>query len=368
MGSNFNDLTSEKCKALLVQALCCILTKCKQTNYYIVTLKDVNKSTGCSTSIASEQEQDSRLTLDDELDPTTFHNLLVIIEMRDIEHVRQFYLDHFHKLESRYGVLLFLYAVLLTKGLQNILNELCGATEESLIHSAFGHASQALINLMLTGRCVPYVFDNDKNISGLTLRGINQQSDIGFLTVMEQMQYCTVGSFFKNPRYPIWVLGSETHLTVLFSPERKLAASESPREAAIRVFQQFNVDGANFIESGQLQEVLRQLDLVCVPEYVDIMRKKLDPESLGIILQNAFLDEFFEEESPRFPDLFDLYHYNGIPNSNLHNQVKYRKGTAVILETNLMAMSDLSNPMLTCLQTKWPNIEVNWVDGLPSLN
>lgn len=368
MGSNFNDLTSEKCKALLVQALCCILTKCKTTNYYIVTLKDVNKSTGCSTSIASEQEQDLRLTLDDELDPTTFHNLLVIIEMRDIEHVRQFYLDHFHKLESRYGVLLFLYAVLLTKGLQNILNELCGAAEESLIHSAFGHASQALINLMLTGRCVPYVFDNDKNIGGLTLRGINQQSDIGFLTVMEQMQYCTVGSFYKNPRYPIWVLGSETHLTVLFSPEKKLAASETPREAAIRVFQQFNVDGANFIESGQLQEVLRQLDLVSVPEYVDIMRKKLDPENLGIILMNAFLEEFFEEESPRFPDIFDLYHYNGIPNSNLHNQVKYRKGTAVILETNLMAMSDLSNPMLTCLQTKWPNIEVNWIDGLPSLN
>lgn len=105
MGTNFADLTPEKCKALLVQALCCILTKCKSTNYYVVTLKDVQGSKaapGCSTSIAADdQQQDMRVTLDDELDPTTFHNLLVIIEMKDIEDVRQFYLDHFYKLESR---------------------------------------------------------------------------------------------------------------------------------------------------------------------------------------------------------------------------------------------------------------------------
>lgn len=268
----------------------------------------------------------------------------------------------------RYGVLLFLYAVLLTKGLQNILDELCGATEEPLIHNSFGHASQPLINLMLTGRAVPYVWDNDKNIGGLMLRGINQQSDIGFLTVMEQMQYCTVGSFYKSPRCPIWLLGSETHLSVLFSPEKKLVAAETPREAAVRIFQTLSTDGASFIESKQLQEILKQLGLVSVPEYVEIMRKKLDPESLGIILLNAFLDEFFEEEASRCPDIFDLYHYNGIPNSNLHSHVKYRKGTAVILETNLLQMTDTSNPIVQVLQTKWP-IEVTWIDpGIPSLN
>lgn len=369
MGQNFKDLTSEKCKALLVQALCCILTKCKTTNYYIVTMKDRCKSqTGCSTSIASAEEESeaNNVCLDDELDSTTFHNQLVIIEMKDIEHVRQFYLDNCRLIESRYGVLVFLYAVLLTKGMQNILNELCDASE-SLIHAIYGHASQPLINLMLTGRAVPYVWDGDKNIGGLALRGINQQSEIGFLTVMEQMQYCTVGSFYKSPRNPIWVLASETHLSVLFSPETKLVAAETPREAGIRVFQQFNSDGASFIESGHLQEVLKQLGLVCVPEYVEIMRKKLDPENLGIILLNAFLEEFFEEELSRCPDIFDLYHYNGIPNSNQHNQIKFRKGTAILLEANLQ-MCDSSSPILTCLQTKWPNIEVNWVEGEPSLN
>lgn len=51
------------------------------------------------------------------------------------------------------------------------------------------------------------------------------------------------------------------------------------------------------------------------------MRKRLDPENLGIILLNAFMDEFFPEEKRSMPDTFDLLHYNGIPGSNYGNQV-----------------------------------------------
>lgn len=45
------------------------------------------------------------------------------------------------------------------------------------------------------------------------LRGLDRQSQIGFITLMEHLRYCTVGSFFKNPVHPVWVLGSDTHLT-----------------------------------------------------------------------------------------------------------------------------------------------------------
>lgn len=86
-------------------------------------------------------------------------------------------------------------------------------TSEPLIHNTYGYGSQALINLMLTGRAVAHVWDNDQDVGGLKLRGINEQSDIGFITLMEQMRYCTVGSFYKNPKNPVWVMGSETHLT-----------------------------------------------------------------------------------------------------------------------------------------------------------
>lgn len=49
-------------------------------------------------------------------------------------------------------------------------------------------------------------------------------------------------------------------------------------------------------------------------------------------------------------------------------QVKYVRGSAILLESDLRSVS-ISNAMLTCLQTKWPNIEVNWHDErTPSLN
>lgn len=51
------------------------------------------------------------------------------------------------------------------------------------------------------------------------------------------------------------------------------------------------------------------------------MSKKLDPEGLGIILLNAFMDEFFPEEKRSTPDTFDLLHYNGIPKSNADDKV-----------------------------------------------
>lgn len=122
---------------------------------------------------------------------------------------------------------------------------------------------------------------------------------------------------------------------------------------------------------------------------VDIMLRKLDAEGLGIILLNAFMDEFFPEDERSMPDTFDLMHYNGIPGSNdghkvrnwrkfidstlfqyIQFQIKYNNGSAILLESDLKSMCNLSNPMLTCLQTKWPTIEVNWVSSnrTPSLN
>lgn len=49
-------------------------------------------------------------------------------------------------------------------------------------------------------------------------------------------------------------------------------------------------------------------------------------------------------------------------------QVVYQEGNAVLLECDMKCVLE-SNPMLTCLQTKWPNIELLWLSGVtPSLN
>lgn len=103
------------------------------------------------------------------------------------------------------------------------------------------------------------------------------------------------------------------------------------------------------------------------------MQKRLDPEGLGIILLNGFMDEFFSDsERPSVPDSFDLLHYNGIPGSNDGQRVRFNRGCAVLLESDLKQMCQPNNPMLTCLQTKWPTIEVSWLMDsgklAPSLN
>lgn len=83
---------------------------------------------------------------------------------------------------------------------------------------------------------------------------------------MEQLRYCTVGSFYKNPKNPVWVIASETHLSVLFSNEKELVSQETPSEVARRVFKSFDPDGNNFIPNPMLQDVLCTLDLVSEPE------------------------------------------------------------------------------------------------------
>jgi hypothetical protein len=52
------------------------------------------------------------------------------------------------------------------------------------------------------------------------------------------------------------------------------------------------------------------------------MKRRLDPENLGIILLNSFMDEFFPREDNPMPDLFSLVHYNGLAQSNLDGQVR----------------------------------------------
>lgn len=409
-GHSFSDLTPDKCKTLLIQAICQILMKCKSSSIYrIVSLKPRQAAGSSATATGSVPvEEDGDAEMVDALEnlppsgsgagedvelgvdaattatsnlsaagsssgpsepwtPEAFHERLCVTEVESIDDVEKYYSEQFHVLAQECGVLLLLYTVLLTKGLECVVSEVSD-TSEPLIHGTYGYGGQALINLMLTGHAVPYVWDNEQDVGGLKLKGITQQSDIGFITLMEQMQYCTVGFFYKNPKNPVWVMGSETHLTVLFSSERRLVAPETPSEVARRVFRQFDTEGSNFIPSPLLQDVLCALDLVSEPEYVDLMRKKLDPECLGIILLNDFMYEFFPTEKKSMPDTFDLLHYNGIPNSNGENRVRFNKGHAILLESDVR-MCNPSDPMLTCLQTKWPNIEVNWANArTPSLN
>ena len=46
-----------------------------------------------------------------------------------------------------------------------------GDTGDSLIDGSEGHGSQALINLLISGRAASYVWDGDKDVGGLSKTG-----------------------------------------------------------------------------------------------------------------------------------------------------------------------------------------------------
>lgn len=93
------------------------------------------------------------------------------------------------------------------------------------------------------------------------LKGIDKQNTVGFLTVLEIFKFIEVGMFLKSPLYPIWLLASETHLSVLFSFEKKLVSPETPADQARRVFKKYDNDGNNFIPTEALKNVLVELGL-----------------------------------------------------------------------------------------------------------
>ncbi|XP_073703311.1 ubiquitin carboxyl-terminal hydrolase MINDY-3 isoform X2 [Garra rufa] len=304
----------------------------------------------------------------EELGFERFHSIIQKRTLRTVAELKEVVLSLYDTWKNRFGVLLFLYSVILTKGIENIKNEIEDTTEP-LIDPVYGHGSQSLINLLVTGHAVSNVWDGDRECSGMKLRGIHQQASVGFLTLMESLRYCKVGAFLKSPKFPIWILGSETHLSVFFTKEMALVAPESPSEQARRVFQTFDPEDNGFIPDTLLEDVMKALDLVSEPDYVNLMKSKLDPEGLGIILLGQFLQEFFPDQDSVIPDSFPVYHYNGLKQSNHNEKVSYVEGTALVMGFEDPMVRTDDTPVKRCLQTKWPYIELLWTtERSPSLN
>lgn len=137
--------------------------------------------------------------------------------------------------QGHLGCWSFLVSLILTKGIKNIKREMDDSSNTCKYHrilyiisltphdvltviGQFGHCSQELLNLLLTGEASSNVFDGDRSIDGgFSVKGIHGRSTIGYLTHLEALRYCQVGDFFKVPHFPIWVVGSSSHFTVFFS-------------------------------------------------------------------------------------------------------------------------------------------------------
>ena len=91
------------------------------------------------------------------------------------------------------------------------------STNECALMGAHGYCSQEMVHLLLVGKATSNTFDGDKVLDEMTvLKGIHKRSDIGLLSLFEHYDSIVVGDHLKNPRYPIWLVCSESHFTVLF--------------------------------------------------------------------------------------------------------------------------------------------------------
>uniref|UniRef100_A0A673XPD3 Ubiquitin carboxyl-terminal hydrolase MINDY n=1 Tax=Salmo trutta TaxID=8032 RepID=A0A673XPD3_SALTR len=344
--SNWRHITEEEQKAALCSTLAEILEQACSTSsttfYSLVTwakgrcphTTTHTPLTGGPETSQTPQDQQPTALADEDLGFERFHSILQKRIVKSLSELREEVVSLYETWKGRCGVLLFLYSVILTKGIVNIRNEIEDTTEP-LVDPVYGHGSQSLVNLLVTGHAVSNVWDGDRECSGMSKQ-----------------------------------LSHETHLSVFFAKEMCLVAPESPSEQARRVFQTFDPEDNGFIPDSLLEEVMKALDLVSEPEYyVSLMKSKLDPEGLGIVLLAPFLLEFFPDQDTGIPDSFPVYHYNGLKQSNHNERVEYVQGTALVLGFEDPMVRTDDTPVKRCLQTKWPYIELLWnTERSPSLN
>jgi len=370
---DLRSLTQETVQSLLISSICEILALVGRVGKPIVlarvsqevatAIQDEKDSMDQSTSASKRMKRQEDMDVDVE----SFHTCLFIQKFETKDNLYSFLEEHYQSVfGTNYDIVAFLYSVILTKGANSIMSEQQDI-DETLIDPVHGHGSQSLINLLLTGIATQNVFDGNKDLCGLLLQGIACHGRVGFLSFLECLRYVKVGAYLKEPEYPVWVLGSETHLTVLFSLNMDLVASPTERDDAITAFKKMDDTGSGFIKGDMLGELLSNIGLFSDPEYVSIMKSKLDGDSLGIILMPEFLEEFFpvSDIDSHLQSSFTLFHYNGLSRPGVGDCPQYIKGTAVLLEEAMQHFAD--KPVLQTLQTKWPTITVDW-EGTPHLS
>lgn len=137
----------------------------------------------------------------------------------------------------------------------------------------FGHCNQELVNLMLIGEATSNVFDGsrwlgDDPSSGLLVKGVDSDRTgvptVGFLSELEPMRYLVVGSLYKHPDLPLWVLGSSTHYTLLFSTRKsdsQLSAEAQLEQKAKKVFLENSIDEGGLALATSLSKLLEGLGI-----------------------------------------------------------------------------------------------------------
>ncbi|TYJ35757.1 hypothetical protein E1A91_A05G258500v1 [Gossypium mustelinum] len=317
--------------------------------------------------------------------------------------------------QSRMGALLFLISALLSRGLDCVQADRDDPSQP-LVTAPFGHASQEIVNLLLCGQAVPNVFDGRMDLGGgMFLKGISTSVEVGFLTLLESLNFCKVGQNLKCPRWPIWVVGSESHYTVLFALDTAVQDENELEERESQIRKAFDAQdqsgGGGFISVEAFHQVLRETSIRLPSEKLDSLCNS------GFIVWSEFwqvildldknLGGLKDSTGQMGRKIFDLYHFNGIAKSDLNGSQATAEGETPVQRPRLTKLrvsvpprwtpeefmadaavapgnagSESSQkdaevakpeqppqhaPLADCIRTRWPRAVCNWIGDPPSI-
>ncbi|XP_043847816.1 inactive ubiquitin carboxyl-terminal hydrolase MINDY-4B [Dromiciops gliroides] len=155
---------------------------------------------------------------------------LQLFEFLEKEDVKKFIYDNLQwfKGEGSHGVILFLYSLLFSRTLERLQKDLDISTTHLLQPSGGNFiCRQALLNLILTGRASPHVFNGyQQGNSQDLLHGVLARSEVGYLQwkkdSSEHQKLSQVGSMLKTPKFPIWLCSINGTYSILFSDNKLL--------------------------------------------------------------------------------------------------------------------------------------------------
>ncbi|XP_062037856.1 inactive ubiquitin carboxyl-terminal hydrolase MINDY-4B [Lepus europaeus] len=159
-----------------------------------------------------------------------FTERLQLFEFSEKEATEKFIYDHvqWFQGEGSPGVILFLYSLIFSRTFERLQNDLDITTTHLLQPNAGGFlCRQAVLNLILTGRASPNVFNGcEEGKSREVLKGVLARSDVGYLQwgtgASEDDRLSQVGSMLKTPKLPIWLCNINGNYSVLFCTNKQL--------------------------------------------------------------------------------------------------------------------------------------------------
>ncbi|CAL5032163.1 unnamed protein product [Urochloa decumbens] len=401
-GDDFSSLTDDRKTRALVHAMVEILFLCGTGRRAVVaSMARVNH--GKNDAVLEGLSVESAMDL---------HKVLRISTFTSRKDAFDILLANIPLFESRLGAMLFLISALLSRGLEYIQADRDDPSQP-LVTAPFGHASQEIVNLLLCGEAVPNVFDGKMDLGGgMSLKGIPNNVEVGFLTLLESLNLCKVGQYLKCPKWPIWVVGSESHYTVLFALNPNVQEENELEERESRIRRAFDAQdqsgGGGFISVEGFRQVLRDTDINFPSDKLE------DLCNAGIIVWSEFWQALLQldKRAGGMKDptglmgkkQFTIFHFNGIAKSVLNgnasvggsvpiqrprlckldvtvpprwNQDEYladvvSSSTSGSKDDSILSLAppvqtSQHAPLVDCIRTRWPRAVCSWAGDMPSI-